>query len=89
MVYNNNVKWVGVYNLLKEGWALMGHMDVLIKQESRSSSLNTKTITAKKIGSTAVTIVDMRRMYRNNREMLMILLERKRANKEAEVVTMV
>ncbi|MBC8015841.1 MAG: hypothetical protein H7X79_08865 [Sporomusaceae bacterium] len=67
----------------------MGNMNALMSQEKLSFSSKTKRVTVKNIDSMAVTIVDIRTMYRNNREMLMVLLERKRAKKEAEVVTIV
>lgn len=78
-----------MYNLLKGGWTIMGHMNSLIRQEKISSPSKTKTVTAKSIGSLAVTIVDIRKNYKKNREMLIELLERKRDKKEAEVVTIV
>lgn len=67
----------------------MGNMNALIRQENLLFSSKTKMVTVKNIDSMAVTIVDIRKMYRNNREMLVVLLERKRANKEAEVVSIV
>lgn len=67
----------------------MGNMNALIRQEKILFSSKTKTVTAKSITSMAVTIVDIRKIYRSNREMMIILLERKQAKKEAEVVTSV
>lgn len=67
----------------------MGNMNALIKQENLSFSSKTKRVATKNIDSMAVNIVDIRKMYRNNQEMLIVSLERKRAKKEAEVVTIV
>ncbi|GMB02236.1 hypothetical protein [Pelosinus sp. IPA-1] len=67
----------------------METMSALIRQEDLSFSSKTKIINVKSIDSMAVDIVDIRKMHRNNKEMRMVSLERKRAKKEAEVVTIV
>jgi len=67
----------------------MGNVNSLIVAENLSFSLKNKVVTVKTIGSLAMTIVDVRRMYQSKREMLMMLLEHRRAKKEAEVVAVV
>ena len=76
-------------NLLKRGWTIMGHMSSLMKQEDISFPSKIKTLTAKKIGSIAVKIVDIHKIHKNDREILIVLLENQHAKKEAEVVHIV
>jgi len=67
----------------------MGDIASLMIQDNISYPSKVKMVTAKKIGCMAVPIVDMRKIYKNNTEMLILLLEGKRAKKEAEVVNIV
>jgi hypothetical protein len=68
---------------------IMGNVNSLTIAENLSFSLKTKVVTVKNIGSLAMNIVDVRKMYRSKRQMLITLLEHQRAKKEAEVVAVV
>jgi len=67
----------------------MGNMNSLIKQDVISFPSKTKIRMIKNIGSMVVKIVDIYKIYRNKREILILLLESKNAKKEAEVVAVV
>jgi hypothetical protein len=69
--------------------AIMGNVNSLIIEEKFSFSVKTRVVTVKTIGSLAIPIIDIRKMYRSRKEMLITLLEQQRAEKEAEVVTAV
>jgi len=67
----------------------MENANALIRQDNISIPSKAKTVTPRNIGSMAVAIIDISKIYRNKKEMLIVLLERKQAKKEAEVVTIV
>jgi hypothetical protein len=69
--------------------AIMRNVNSLIIEENLSFSVETRVLNVKTIGCLAMTIVDVRKMYRSKREMLITLLEQQQTKKEAEVVTVV
>jgi len=67
----------------------MGNLNALIREETISFPSKTHKKTARSIGSSAVRIVEIRKIYTTKREILILLLESQRAKKEAEIVTRV